>query len=381
MEEVAEGAEMVSKEDTNFKALGLSDCILAALTEIGFEAPTPIQNKSIPVLKEGFDLMAQAGTGTGKTMAFAIPCVEAINKDDKKVQALIMCPTRELAIQVSNEIKKLVQGQGIFVTAIYGGQDIKIQFKALKRGTQIVVGTPGRIKDHLQRGSLNLSNVEYLVLDEADQMLDMGFADELKDIISRTSETRQTVMFSATLSKNLMNLAKNYQKDAKHINLVAKNESRNSNIQQLCFNLKHSAKDSCLENLLNEYKIFSGIIFCNTKRKVDELTKLLLKKKFLAASIHGDIKQKKRDQVMKNFRKGAIELLIATDVASRGIDISNLEAVINYDLPKFDEDYLHRIGRTGRAGKTGFAFNLLTKNDSTNMRRIAKKHKLKLEYV
>lgn len=374
-------SENASKKAVSFKSLNLSKNILQSLTAMGFETPTEIQSKAIPVLKQGADLIAQASTGTGKTMAFSIPCLEMIKAENKNVQALIMCPTRELAIQVSSEIKKLTQGQSIFVTAIYGGQDIKYQLQSLKKGTHIVVGTPGRIQDHLRRKSLKLSQVEYLVLDEADQMLDMGFADELKEIIGRTSKERQTIMFSATMSKNLLELAKTYQKKAKHINLVPKNTSVGSNIQQLCFDLKKASKDKQLEKVLEEYKIFSGIIFCNTKRKVDELTRQLQKKKYQVAAIHGDIKQRKRDQVMKNFRSGAIELLVATDVASRGIDINNLEAVINYDLPRFDEDYIHRIGRTGRAGKTGYAFNLINTNDANNMKRIARKHKLKLEYV
>ena len=339
------------------------------------------QAKSIPILRRGEDLIAQASTGTGKTMAFAIPCVESIDVENKNVQAIVLCPTRELAIQVTNEIKKLTKDQKIFVTAVYGGQDIKTQLKSLKKGTHIVVGTPGRVKDHLQRRSLRLDAVKSLVLDEADQMLNMGFAEEINDIIQRTPKSRQTIMFSATLPKQLMKLAQSYQQKAKHINLVSKKAQQNTHIKQLCFNIKHSAKDSFVEKLILEYKIFSGIVFCNTKRKVDELTKILQKKKFLVASIHGDIKQRKRDQVMKSFRKGAIEILIATDVASRGIDVNDLEAVINYDLPKFDEDYIHRIGRTGRAGKNGFAFNLITKNDSSNIRRIAKKHNLKMEYA
>lgn len=369
------------KKDTKFQELGLSKTTLKVLESLGFQSATEIQAKAIPLLKEKYDLIAQASTGTGKTMAFAIPCVEAIKKEDTNVQALVLCPTRELAVQVSTEIKRLAEDQGIFVTPVYGGQEIRIQLKALNRGSHIVVGTPGRIKDHLQRKSLKLSKLKYLVLDEADQMLDMGFADELKAIIAQTPKSRQTAMFSATMSKELANLAKRYQTNAKHINLVSKQTSQNTQIKQLCMNMTNSAKESSLEKVLNEYKIFSGIVFCNTKRKVDELTKKLLKKKFSAASIHGDIKQRKRDQVMKNFKKGTIELLIATDVASRGIDIDSLEAVINYDLPKSDEDYIHRIGRTGRAGKTGFAFNFVTKNDSANMRRIAKKHNLRLEFA
>jgi ATP-dependent RNA helicase DeaD len=326
-------------------------------------------------------LIAQAATGTGKTLAFALPCVESMNADDKNVQALILCPTRELAVQVSNELRKLTLGQKIFVTPVYGGQEMQVQLKALKRGTHIVVGTPGRVKDHLQRGSLKLGKVKYLVLDEADQMLDMGFVEEIDEIIARIPKSRQTIMFSATMSSKLKELAKRFQKNAKQINLVSKNKAANLNIKQLCMRMKNSAKDQSLEALLQEYKIFSGIIFCNTKRKVDELSRLLTKKKYSVASIHGDIKQRKRDRVMKDFKKGAFELLVATDVAARGIDVDNLEAVINYDLPRFDEDYIHRIGRTGRAGKNGLAFNFVTKNDSANINRIAKKHKLKLEYA
>ncbi len=371
---------MNQKQVIKFNSFGLNESILSALEQVGFTDATDIQAKSIPVLKRGSDLIAQASTGTGKTMAFAIPAVEVIEAENKNVQVLVLCPTRELAIQVSNEIKKLCSGQKIFIAPIYGGQDIKIQLRSLKRGCHIVVGTPGRIQDHMRRGSLKLSQVKYSVLDEADQMLDMGFAEDLKEILGRTSKERQTVMFSATMSKQLERLAQAYLKKPEHINLIAKKSQQNAHIKQICFKMKNSAKDLQLEKVLDEYKIFSGIIFCNTKRKVDELTRLLLKKKYSVAAIHGDIKQRKRDQVMQKFKKGSIELLVATDVASRGIDVNNLEAVINYDLPKFDEDYIHRIGRTGRAGKSGFAFNFVTKGDNFLMQNIARKHKLKLDF-
>lgn len=381
-----EAKEMTSKKDTkpkgaSFKSLGLNEKSLKSVNELGFANATEVQQATIPLLLQRHDLIAQAATGTGKTLAFALPCVESMNADDKNVQALILCPTRELAVQVSNELRKLTLGQKIFVTPVYGGQEMQVQLKALKRGTHIVVGTPGRVKDHLQRGSLKLGKVKYLVLDEADQMLDMGFVEEIDEIIARIPKSRQTIMFSATMSSKLKELAKRFQKNAKQINLVSKNKAANLNIKQLCMRMKNSAKDQSLEALLQEYKIFSGIIFCNTKRKVDELSRLLTKKKYSVASIHGDIKQRKRDRVMKDFKKGAFELLVATDVAARGIDVDNLEAVINYDLPRFDEDYIHRIGRTGRAGKNGLAFNFVTKNDSANINRIAKKHKLKLEYA
>lgn len=372
----------MNQQTPKFKGLGLSNSLLQSLDEIGYESPTDIQAKSIPVLKRGSDLIAQASTGTGKTMAFSIPLIESLDPDNKNVQALILCPTRELAIQVATEVKKLCHGEKrLYATPVYGGQDIKIQLRFLKKASQIIVGTPGRIQDHLRRGSLNLKGVKYLVLDEADQMLDMGFADDLKEIIGRTSKERQTVMFSATLSKQLEKIAEAYMKKPERINLVQKKKQQNSHIKQLCFKIKNSKKDETLERVLNEYKIFSGIIFCNTKRKVDELAKLLEKKKFSAAALHGDIKQRKRDQVMKNFKKGSIELLVATDVASRGIDVNDLEAVINYDLPKFDEDYVHRIGRTGRAGKSGMALNFVTRGDASNMERIARKHKFKLEFA
>ena len=377
---------MTSKKDTkpkgaSFKSLGLNEKSLKSVYELGFANATEVQQATIPLLLQHHDLIAQAATGTGKTLAFALPCVESINANDKNVQALILCPTRELAVQVSNELRRLTLGHKIFVTPVYGGQEMQVQLKALKRGTHIVVGTPGRVKDHLQRGSLKLGKVKYLVLDEADQMLDMGFVEEIDEIIARIPKSRQTIMFSATMSSKLKELAKRFQKNAKQINLVSKNKAANLNIKQLCMRMKNSAKDQSLEALLQEYKIFSGIIFCNTKRKVDELSRLLTKKKYSVASIHGDIKQRKRDRVMKDFKKGAFELLVATDVAARGIDVDNLEAVINYDLPRFDEDYIHRIGRTGRAGKNGLAFNFVTKNDSANINRIAKKHKLKLEYA
>lgn len=351
---------------------------MLSIESMGFKEATAIQEKSIRPLLAGRDFLGQAQTGTGKTLAFAIPCVEKINPSNPSTQALIMCPTRELVMQVTEEIKKLTKFKtNISVFSIYGGQDIKVQLKALRKGAHIVVGTPGRIQDHMRRKSLKLGQIKYLVLDEADQMMDMGFAEDMKNIISSTPKSRQTLMFSATMPKKLQVLMNEYLKEPLRVSTIDKS-LQNQQIKQLYFPVKNKSKDKALEALLQSYRIQSGIVFCNTKVKVDELSKKLLKLKYKVAAIHGDITQRKRTRALEAFRKSSVEILVATDVAARGLDINNLEAVINYDFPRFDQDYIHRVGRTGRAGKEGLALSLVTGRESEYINRIAKKNNMSI---
>lgn len=346
---------------------------------MGFEKPSEIQAEAIPPIIQGKDIIGQAQTGSGKTAAFAIPCIEGIDQENKATQALILCPTRELAIQVTGEFEKLSKyHRSISSLAVYGGQNISIQLKALKKGAQIVIGTPGRIMDHMERGTLKLNQVKYLVLDEADQMLDMGFEEDMETILTKTPTERQTVMFSATMSKTLIGLMKQYQNKPKHINTIGKGK-QSKQINQLYYHINKASKPEALKRLIAYHKVNSALIFCNTKMMVDELAKELTTEKYSVAVLHGDIDQKKRDKVMQAFREGAVELLIATDVAARGLDIDDLEAVVNYDLPRYDQDYVHRIGRTGRAGNIGLALSLVTNSELNHLERIARKNNMVME--
>jgi ATP-dependent RNA helicase DeaD len=353
---------------------------LLSIDLMGFQEATPIQEKAIPPLLAGRDLLGQAQTGTGKTLAFAIPCLEKIDLNNPRTQALILCPTRELVMQVTEEFRKLIRNRkDLTVFSIYGGQDIKIQLKALKKACHIVVGTPGRIQDHLRRRSLRLDDIKYLVLDEADQMLDMGFAEDMKNIISQTPRSRQTLMFSATMPKRLELLMNEYLKEALKVTTID-SSTQNQQIKQLYFPIKNTGKLEALGSLLTDYRIQSGIVFCNTRLRVDELSKKLSKMNYKVAALHGNISQSKRIRALQAFKNASIELLVATDVAARGLDIKDLEAVINYDLPKFDQDYVHRIGRTGRAGKQGLALSLVAgRGESDHINRIARKNNLKIE--
>lgn len=365
---------------TNFNDFKLSPELVSAIADMGYVTASEIQEKAIPILLQGKDIIGQAQTGTGKTAAFSIPGISCVDKDNKATQVLILCPTRELVVQVTGELKKLTKylQNSISVLAIYGGQDISIQLKALKKGAQIVVATPGRIMDHMRRKTVKFDELKYLVFDEADQMLDMGFREDMETILAETPKERQTVMFSATIPKDLMLLMKRFQNNPEHINTAGK-ETQSKQINQLYFHINNASKLEALKRLLTFHKIKSALIFCNTKMKVDELAKDLSAKKYSTASLHGDIDQKKRDKVMQEFRRGGIQLLIATDVAARGLDVNDLEAVINYDLPRFDQDYVHRIGRTGRAGKVGLALTFCAGREVDHIERIARKTNMTIE--
>lgn len=347
-------------EPVRFEDLGIDDRILRAVTEMGFEEATPIQARAIPEVMTGQDIIGQAQTGTGKTASFGIPMLQMMDPKDKHVQAIVLCPTRELAIQSAEEIRKLAKFMhGIKVLPIYGGQDIVKQIRSLKGGVQVLIGTPGRVMDHMRRHTIKLDNLKMVVLDEADEMLNMGFREDIETILSQTPEERQTLLFSATMPQPIMEIARTYQKDAKIVKVVKK-ELTVANIEQYYYEVRPKNKEEILSRLLDIYNPALSIVFCNTKKQVDELVEGLKGRGYFAEGLHGDMKQQQRDRVMNGFRNGRTEILVATDVAARGIDVDDVDAVFNYDLPQDDEYYVHRIGRTGRAGKTGKAFTFIT---------------------
>ena len=342
-----------------FSELNVNAGIITALENMEIDTPTPIQEQSIPLLLEGNDVIGQAQTGTGKTFAYAIPLLERIDLNKRYVQALVMCPTRELTLQVSNEISKLSSYLNVRIATIYGGASYEKQFKELKAKPQIVIGTPGRIIDHLERGTLSFNDVNYLVLDEADEMLKMGFQEDMERILEGMPENRQTALFSATLPPFIKSISKNYMTDPKTVKIEAKSLTVDR-IQQLLYFVKKEQKQDLLVRLLDYYDFSSVMIFANTKSMVDELVLFLQQQGYKADGLHGDLKQANRDRVMQSFRLSSVEILIATDVAARGIDIDGIDAVINYDIPNEQEIYVHRIGRTGRAGASGMAISFAT---------------------
>ena len=358
-------------ETLNFTELNLSKDSLKAISDMGFEKSTPIQSQAIPEMLAGHDIIGQASTGTGKTLAFALPAIEMLNPKSRAPQVIILCPTRELAMQVAVEINKFLKYKHkVSALAIYGGQAISRQIQALRRGVQIIVGTPGRVLDHIGRNTLRLDQVKTVVLDEADEMLNMGFRNDIERILSETKEDRQTVLFSATMSPDIMRLTKHYQKNPKFIKVAQEKVNVSKNVEQIYFQTDSTTKKYLLMHLLNEHKPNLAIIFCNTKRRVDEVAKNLYRKGFLAEGIHGDIRQAKRDVIMSRFRNNKINILVATDVAARGIDVSDIEIVFNYEIPRETESYVHRIGRTGRAGKKGKALSLVSRMDFGRLRSI-----------
>ncbi|GAB2773964.1 hypothetical protein GCM10027275_16220 [Rhabdobacter roseus] len=362
-----------------FADLGLSENILKAVNEMGFEKPSPIQEQGIPPVMQGYDVIGQAQTGTGKTAAFGIPVLEKIDPTNNAVQALILCPTRELAVQVSEEISRLGKYmRGIRIETIYGGDSIERQIRSLKKGVHIVVGTPGRVMDHMQRRTLHFNEVQMMVLDEADEMLDMGFREDIESILKEMPEERQTILFSATMSKPIMSITKRFQNDPVLIKVV-RNELTNQNIEQVYFEVKPQAKVEVMTRLIDMYHLQSLLVFCNTKRKVDEIVEELQLRGYASEGLHGDLRQQQRTNVMSKFKAGVTTILVATDVAARGIDVSGLDAVINYDVPLDEEYYVHRIGRTGRAGMSGRAFSLVARDEKYRLRQIEGYTKVKIE--
>ena len=357
-----------------FRNLGLSEAMLESLRKKGFEEPTNIQAKTIPfILQNKKDLIGKAQTGTGKTAAFGIPIIENIVPESKSVQALILVPTRELAIQVTEELSSFSENHKVSIVAVYGGQPIERQISRLQRGVDIVVGTPGRIIDHLERKTLNISKVKYVVLDEADEMLNMGFVDDIEKILQSSPKNRRTVLFSATMPSHIEKLAKNYMQDYEIISVMSEQISRD-NIEQIYFEVSQADKFEALFRIIDVEDSFYGMVFCRTKVDADEIAHKLAHRGCRAEAIHGDLSQGQREKVLQKFRSKQITTLVATDVAARGIDVDNLTHVINYSLPQDPESYVHRIGRTGRAGKTGTAITLITPSEYrklTSIQRIA----------
>lgn len=365
-------------ETVRFDELNILPQILRGIKDMGFEEATPIQAQAIPVVMSGRDVIGQAQTGTGKTAAFGIPMLQKVDASLKKTQVIVLSPTRELAIQVAEELHNLCKYlHGIKILPVYGGQDINKQIRSLKGGVQIIVGTPGRVMDHLRRKTIRCDHVHTIVLDEADEMLNMGFREDIETVLEYIPEERQTVLFSATMPKPILDITKKYQTDAVTIKVVKK-ELTVSNIEQFYYDVKRKDKVDVLTRLLDYHNPKVSIVFCNTKKQVDELSRELSARGYFAEGLHGDMKQVQRDRVMANFRKGKTDILIATDVAARGIDVDDVEAVFNYDIPQDDEYYVHRIGRTGRAGRTGKAFSFVKGKEVYKLKDIMRYCKTKI---
>ena len=366
-------------EHLRFEDMNISNEICRAVLDMGFEEATPIQSQAIPVILEGKDIIGQSQTGTGKTAAFGIPLLERINPEDRRLQALILCPTRELAIQVSEEFRKLLKYKdNIRVLPIYGGQPIDRQIAALRKGTQVVIGTAGRVMDHMRRRTIKAETVQMMVLDEADEMLDMGFREDIETILVKIPEEHQTLLFSATLSPEILDITKRFQKNPEFIKIVRK-ELTVPNIEQYYFDVKEKTKLDALCRIIDVYDPKLAMVFCNTKKRVDDLVEMLQGRGYFAEGLHGDLKQAQRDKVMQKFRNGTIEILVATDVAARGIDVDDIDVVFNYDVPQDEEYYVHRIGRTGRAGKAGKAFTFCVGKEIYKLRDIMRYTKTKIQ--
>ena len=365
-------------EIVKFEELKLSENIQRAVKYMGFEEASAIQAQAIPPILKGLDVIGQAQTGTGKTAAFGIPMLEKIDPKNKKLQGIILCPTRELAIQVAEEIRNLAKYMHqIKILPIYGGQDIVKQIRSLKSGVQLVIGTPGRVMDHMRRRTLKTDEIHTVVLDEADEMLNMGFREDIETILEDIAPERQTILFSATMPKAILDITRRFQKNALLVKVVKK-ELTVPNIEQFYYEVKQKNKEEVLTRLLDIYAPKLSVIFCNTKKQVDTLVTSLLGRGYFAAGLHGDLKQEQRDRVMKGFRSGKTDILVATDVAARGIDVDEVEAVFNYDLPQDDEYYVHRIGRTGRAGRNGHAFTFVTGKEVYRLKEIQRFCKTKI---
>ncbi|MFC4804302.1 DEAD/DEAH box helicase [Filifactor villosus] len=362
-----------------FNEMNLSEEIITALETLGFENSTLIQELAIPIALEGRDIIGQSQTGTGKTFAFGIPILEHILQNNtKKVQALVICPTRELAVQVSGEIDKLCKFTKIKSLPVYGGEYIEKQIKSLKKNVNIVIGTPGRMMDHIKRKTLKLDSVQFVVLDEADEMLDMGFVEDIEAILNEVPEERQTMLFSATMPAEIIELSQKYLNDPEKIKVKNKTMTVDQ-IEQIYIKVKNSDKAEVLSRIVELEESGKSIVFCNTKKMVDELVVDMQNRGYSVEGLHGDLKQQKRDMVIERFRTGGISMLIATDVAARGLDIRDVDLVVNYDLPIEEEQYVHRIGRTGRAGASGKSYSFAYGRDVERLRRIENYAKCKIK--
>ncbi len=370
---------LVRMQKITFQDLSLSADIQQAIEDMGFIEASPIQAQAIPFLLEGRDVLGQAQTGTGKTAAFAIPALERIDTSIKQVQVLVLCPTRELALQVSEEFKKIGKyKRNIFSLAVYGGESIDRQIKALQKGVQIVIGTPGRIMDHMERGTLVLDSIKTVILDEADEMLNMGFIDDIKEILAQMPAERQTVLFSATVPDAIRQITKRFQNNPQYVK-VASEQLTNATIEQFYFPVREEDKLELMHRLIEMNDLKLMLAFCNTKQRVDELVESLQAKGYTAEGLHGDLRQMQRNAVMSRFRKGLINILVATDVAARGIDVDDIEAVFNFDTPLDPEYYVHRIGRTGRAGKKGISYTFILRRETGRLRDIERFSKVKID--
>ncbi|MEO7297568.1 MAG: DEAD/DEAH box helicase, partial [Verrucomicrobiota bacterium] len=359
--------------------LGLSPEIIKAIDKLGFEQAAPIQAEAIPVLMSGRDVVGQSQTGSGKTAAFAIPAIEKVDPTKRVVQVLILCPTRELAIQVSEEVHKLTLfKRGINALPVYGGQSYERQFFGLKQGAQIVIGTPGRVMDHMRRGTLRLETVKMVILDEVDVMLNMGFREDIEIILQGVPKERQTVFFSATIPRPIQNLIEKYSRDPQQVRIEQKAMTVPT-VEQVFYEVDRRFKIELLTRLIDIHDYKLGIIFCNTKRMVDDLVDHLNAQGYSADRLHGDMNQAQRDRVMMKFRKSGLEFLVATDVAARGIDVDDVQVVFNYDLPYDPEDYVHRIGRTGRAGRSGRAISFTAGRELFQIQNIERFTKMKIQ--
>ncbi|MEK3854655.1 DEAD/DEAH box helicase [Cytobacillus sp. FSL H8-0458] len=354
-----------------FLKLGISEELSDILLQHGIAKPTPIQAQAIPAVMEGKDVIAQAQTGTGKTLAFILPILEKMDPNAVQIQALIVTPTRELALQITDEVLKLTKDSDIDVLAVYGGQDVDKQLKKLKKNVQIVVGTPGRLLDHIKRNTIDFSQVDFLVLDEADQMLHIGFLDDVERIIKETPAKRQTMLFSATMPAEIRKLANKHMKEPQYIQ-IEKTQGPAHSVKQIAIHTIDRAKQGTLIELIQTHRPFLAVIFCRTKRRVTKLYEVLKSNGFECDQLHGDLSQSKREQVMKRFRDAEIQLLVATDVAARGLDVEGVTHVFNYDIPLDPESYVHRIGRTGRAGMKGLAITFYSSADKPLLEAIEK---------
>ncbi|MEH7381170.1 DEAD/DEAH box helicase [Bacillus sp. JJ1533] len=361
-----------------FNELGISQDLMKSISQMGFEEATPIQSQTIPLALEGHDVIGQAQTGTGKTAAFGIPLIENVDVKSDNIQGIVIAPTRELAIQVSEELNKIGRFNRVRILPIYGGQDITRQIRSLKKFPHIIVGTPGRVIDHINRKTLKLQNVKTVVLDEADEMLNMGFIEDIEAILKGVPEERQTLLFSATMPGPIQRIAERFMKDPKVVKVKAK-EMTVPNIQQYYLEVQEKKKFDVLTRLLDIQSPELAIIFGRTKRRVDELSEALTLRGYAAEGIHGDLSQAKRISVLRKFKEGSIEVLVATDVAARGLDISGVTHVYNFDIPQDPESYVHRIGRTGRAGKNGLAMTFVTPREIGQLKNVENTTKRKMD--
>ncbi len=363
-----------------FNEFNLSPTILKGIEAMGFEEASPIQAQSMAPLLEGRDVIAQAQTGTGKTAAYGIPMLERVDKKGP-LQGLVLCPTRELCLQVANELAKLgAYKKGVKILPVYGGTSIERQIRALKGGVQIVVGTPGRVMDHMRRKTLRFDDLSMAILDEADEMFDMGFRDDMRTILDQTPDDRQTCFFSATMERDIMDFSAKFQRDPEIIRIKHK-QLTVENIEQYYLEMKASMKPEILSRLVDIYDPTLAIVFCNTKKRVDDLVSEMASRGYAVDGLHGDLKQNQRDSVMKRFRNSSIDMLVATDVAARGIDVGDVDMVVNYDLPQDEEYYVHRIGRTARAGRKGLSFSFIVGRDIYKLEDIVRYTKADLAYM